>query len=893
MKPISIRFKCFGPYQQEQFIDFRELEKSGLFLICGETGSGKTTILDAMCYALYGKSSGGYRGKLADMRCKGADPNDATLVEYVFSSGEHTYRFYRAVRPRKQRRESAEAGKPQSFNEEYECQILKDGQFVPMSDTKAIQRYMDSRAEEILGLRYEQFKQVVILPQGQFEKLLTSNSDEKEEILVTLFHAEKWQKIANLICQQVAEEKKTQDERRIKLDAQLDHFGCGTLDELAAMTEHTRQEAENLKTRCEALDGVIAQRKKEYDKARDDDQAFCVLDRAEQTLTQLTARKEIQSRNRERLRRAQAAEQIAPACQAYQQKQTTAKKAIKARDEREEELRAARQEMDHMRAEAVSHEHQRERFEAQKKQVILLEGLKEVYQTLDDKKRAWERAEQEYCGAEKKFQSARTALEQAQTTLEQAVLTQKEAEQAFHRGQEIYMRNIGSELAAKLVEGQKCPVCGSCHHPEPAQPTEDHVSKETLGRLTRANKKAMDDMSLAIDLRERASEKLSQEKEEVSKHRQNAEISKQLYEQALTQRIEKIGSETQRQAAIRKLNGEISAFAERDQFLRERYSAADGAFQSAERLAEDARNTAGAAEHDLAEAKLDWAAKLAAAGFENEKEFLASNLDAAERQNLQTEIIRFKKELDDAESAVKELAETLGARVRPDVVGASISLRTAEEEKTTVYGEYVTKDNEYNIQRSMLDLLSKEIPVLDKAQLRNRENMEFAQKLRGDSGISLQRYVLGVMLTSITGEANRLLKTVYGGRYQLYRTNEASGKAHKRGLELEVADRDGRRTVNSLSGGEKFLLSLSLGIGLASVVQAQGGGIRLEAMFIDEGFGSLDGKCIDDAMEILESVRRSAGIVGIISHVDRLAETIPAKIKIKKTKHGSQCKISC
>lgn len=145
----------------------------------------------------------------------------------------------------------------------------------------------------------------------------------------------------------------------------------------------------------------------------------------------------------------------------------------------------------------------------------------------------------------------------------------------------------------------------------------------------------------------------------------------------------------------------------------------------------------------------------------------------------------------------------------------------------------------------------------------------------------------------ITNAANQLLKTVYGGRYQLYRTNEAAGLRRKRGLDLEVVDRDGRRSVSSLSGGEKFLLSLSLGIGLSTVVQAQGNGIHLEAMFIDEGFGSLDGSRINDAMEILQTVRKSSGIVGIISHVESLAETIPAKIQITKNQNGSSCRVVC
>ena len=175
------------------------------------------------------------------------------------------------------------------------------------------------------------------------------------------------------------------------------------------------------------------------------------------------------------------------------------------------------------------------------------------------------------------------------------------------------------------------------------------------------------------------------------------------------------------------------------------------------------------------------------------------------------------------------------------------------------------------------------------------EDLEFANRLRGRSGVSLQRYVLGVMLTSVAAEANRLLAKVYSGRYQLYRTDEVAGSSRKSGLELEVYDShtNARRSVTTLSGGEKFLVALSLAIGLSTVVQAQGSGIRLEAMFIDEGFGSLDREAVADALEVLQGIQRSSGVVGIISHVEQLTETIPTRIEITKGKQGSTCRVIC
>ncbi len=170
----------------------------------------------------------------------------------------------------------------------------------------------------------------------------------------------------------------------------------------------------------------------------------------------------------------------------------------------------------------------------------------------------------------------------------------------------------------------------------------------------------------------------------------------------------------------------------------------------------------------------------------------------------------------------------------------------------------------------------------------------FGTTLRGDRGISLRRYVLGVMLTSVTAEANRLLKNVHDGRYRLCRTLEGSGRTRKAGLELEVLDAYSgeKRSVAGLSGGEKFLVSLALSLGLSAVVQAQYGGIRIDTMFIDEGFGSLDSSSIKDALGILSSVKGSKRLVGIISHVQMLKETIESSISVEKDRNGSSLTIN-
>ena len=893
MKPVSVRFKCFGPYVDEQFIDFKDLEKSGLFLICGETGDGKTTILDAMCYALYGKSSGGFRGELEDMRCKRSDPREDTFVEYIFSSGENTYRFYRSIKPRKQRKTSQEAGKAQTFHEEFECQILRDEQFVPMSDTKATQTYINNKAAEILGLKYEQFKQVIILPQGQFEKLLTSDSDEKEKILVKLFHADKYEKMSKYIVEKLSEEEKALKLQKALMLQKLQSLGCENLKELQILTEETSQECAALAQQYLTLEEDIKNKKAALELAKKDDEGFCALEAAEKKLEGLNAQQTEIQLDEQKLKNAKAAETAAPAYEEYQRCIKASREADHKKQEREKMLTAAQKRVNDLNREKQSHEGNRAVYETQRKQKILLENLQDLYQSLSGKEKACRDAETAGQKAEKALEKAAGNLTDADQTLQDAIQKQKDADTAFRQGQDNYLANIGFILAKDLSEGQRCPVCGSCHHPEPAKPGEEHISEKELEVLSEASEKARKEWNKAVKLRSEAVEAKQQAELDLASCRKDEEATKKIYQEALLQRAEGIETEKQRVDTLKALTKAIEDFENADKSMQDRLNAADSDFRTQQERRNEAVQDTEAAGKALQTAKADWMAAAEEAGFAEEQDYQKACMEPEDRQTLQVKLIQYDTDLQNAQKDMQQKKEALGDRVRPDVAGANGALADAENQKEAVITLQGIQKQALTDQKSIFEELQKKLPLWDQKDQRNKANLEFAKRLRGDNSISLQRYVLGVMLTSITGAANRLLKTVYGGRYQLYRTNDSSGNTRKKGLELVVADQDGVRSVNSLSGGEKFLLSLSLGIGLATVVQAQGNGIRLEAMFIDEGFGSLDEKSIDDAMEILETVRSGSGIVGIISHVKRLAETIPAKIEITKTKSGSQCKVCC
>ena len=287
--------------------------------------------------------------------------------------------------------------------------------------------------------------------------------------------------------------------------------------------------------------------------------------------------------------------------------------------------------------------------------------------------------------------------------------------------------------------------------------------------------------------------------------------------------------------------------------------------------------------------KLNFDKKLSELLFININDFKDCLLDENEKSELNNQITDYKIECESVAKNISELQKELENKEKPNIDEIKVSLNELESNNLSLTAEIAVINQTIKELTELSASLANQIKKFEADDIRCRENQLFARHLNGVNGVSLQRYVLGVMLTSITSEANRLLENVHNGRYKLFRTLETTGGARKAGLELEVFDSlsGERRSVVSLSGGEKFLVALSLSIGLSAVVQAQSGGIKLDAMFIDEGFGSLDSSSIGDALMILSNIKKTNGLVGIISHVASLKENIDAKIEVVKNNKGS------
>ena len=878
MKPISIRFKCFGPYMEEQFVDFEELSNKGIFLICGETGSGKTTILDAICYALFGKSSGGLRQDIEVMRCKSAKPTDKTIVEYIFESNGNRYKFHRELR----------FGRKNLMKEDG-CEILQDDVFIPIFQNPTAKN-VNKKAEEILGLTYDQFCQVVMLPQGKFETLLVSNSADKEEILTSLFHAEKWNEIMHGVKARVDEETKRLERELADIQGQLRVYACSSVDELKEKIVASEKDVASLTTAVHEAEQLKQKTAKAYEDSIKDNEIFSALENCRKKLDSLKQKIEQYDRRRKELQLSEAADTIREIHTEYMNAENTAKAAAEDLEKAASAFSTAEKSDKAAKEEKKRHEAGKASYDADKESLIRLKDAREVYAGIGEKKKVADDATKEEKKKKKAAEDAKQAYEIARGKWEKAKAANDDAVSAYLEISKKYAANIASNLASKLEDGVPCPVCGSTQHPAPAELAEGvSVSEDDVEAANQAIKSTSDTLSIAKDTMNEAEKKSTNATEAFTAAQGSAATAKVAYEVSLKNIFEGINDSIALESEIKKVEGRISAFEQAEITVEKGLHDAASALSAARQRRNDALDKDLSARGKLEVEAKKWAAALAEKGFSDDSSYSSAlkekELLVAERSAITT----YDAELRTAQNDFDEQQKKTEGIEAPEMKALQDAKKQAEDAWKEKNDTLTTASQKSKDMKELYETLSKRWEKYQEEKTIADSNTDFARKLSPSTGLSLQRYVLGIMLTSITFAANQLLKNVRSGRYQLYRSYESSGNARKAGLELDVLDTSNgeKRSVTTLSGGEKFLLALSLAIGLSTVVQAQSGGTKLDAMFIDEGFGSLDSECINDAMNILQSIQKSHGLVGIISHVEKLTEIIPTRLEVVTSVDGN------
>ena len=884
MKPLKLELQAFGPYVEKQTVDFEKLAEKGMFLITGNTGSGKTTIFDAMTFALYGGGSGeeskarNGRNDLEEWRCTQAGRELETYVAFTFSVRGRTYLFKRALLPKRI-----------NFLAQNEAgEIDEYGNVIPFFENPK-KDDLTRKAEELLGLTKEQFRQVVLLPQGQFERFLTASSDEKQGILQKIFDSARWEQYAQAFFTIAKDRKAALDDEKRDVMTALEEEGVSDVDALSDKIAAMSAEREQLAEAHKAFDGEKKQKALDADKLLFE--AFKEMHIREADVRRLEAQKPEIDALRIAYGEAENAESLRGVladCEAAQASLRTREKVLASETQmlpaaQEAEADAEKRFMEHEERSPVAD--LTRRIAEDEAKLPSYRSYGEQKNVLDAAGKAWVRTKKENDTAVKSFDLAQKRAAEAKNAFDEADALAK-----AHRDR--YFAGIYGEIAGTLAEGEPCPVCGSVTHPHPAEKSENSVGKDDVER-------AEEEAARIRKLWDRA------ESERAETERRKTASAEQLNEAERN----KVKAETELAASERNLiagvpdekalldrigaeKEEIEQFKKDSELLKARHEDAVKrltALRERIRGAEKEKAQAGDKLRAADTAMLDALQKLGYSDAEAAKAKLAS---ADERQRMHEKIVAFETSLKEATLDSEKRREALAGRTEPDA--AQFAARQAEI--TDEVNRFVQRNAELGtdigrLERKRAALAAKWTHYKDNAQ-QAESDLAFAKKLRGDTGIGLGRYVLAIMFNQVIGEANRMLKNVHGGRYQLFRSDER-GAGNKRGLELKVHDnrcpeKEGR-SVGMLSGGEKFLVSLALSIGMSAV--AQRSGVQIEALFIDEGFGTLDENSINDAMNVLDSVRRSSGMIGIISHVKLLEDNIPTQLHVQKRETGSRIEI--
>lgn len=1013
MRPLTLKMTAFGPFPAEELIDFRRFGESPLFLIEGSTGAGKTSILDAICCALYGVTTGGER-QAQEMRCDMAEPQLLTEVELVFELRGETYRIRRV--PEQQRPRKRGEGFTQQSTEAQLWHIQADGEervLVAKKSTEA-----NNKIRELTGLEAEQFRQVMVLPQGQFRQLLLAKSEEREKIFGKLFQTQIYVRLEAKLKEQARQLERSRSEGSQRQAATLVSVGVESREELqqmlADLTVRLVAEKDQLEGKTQAQKVASGA----YQQARQLEQAIIQVEESEQELKLLEQQQGEYKQCEQALQTAHAAQQLFEPLQAWtrgekqlaevkvqlQQAEAEEKKAqTEARDGERcwtevqscvQELEACRAALLELKAYEQRVEHwsqsgeqlrhctkteqsvQGEHTAHVQQQSILQEGLEPLQLQLQNSEKAAsqltaiaaqlqlalsvQKQQQLQRQQQEKLSAAREAL--AQEAEQQKILSAAYQRAVVAREQlELTWRaSQGAVLAVGLQGGKPCPVCGSKDHPMPAH-AQLELETDVDERLSLAQEAEANAQSLyatgcaavagtesSVQSLEEALQQSSQElvvqgaetpltvealKTQQQGLRAQAQ-SRDVYSESLqqlrakltaaeadTSRLQQACTQAERerelalqcvhqaelevpeelrgagalQLQIQNSSQSADALKQRIEAARLERARAREAVAAMGSSLHSAQQRWQAADQESQQLHGSWLHVLAPSQFESAEQLLAARLSATDMRRYQQELDAYAEQLATARATRVERQARVQGRPRPDVVAAAQAEQLATEQLglcSTQYQQGVAQAGQWQRAATAWDGIAQSQRSLDE-QFAVVGTLSEVANGQNDHNLSLHRYVLSVLLDDVLMQAGHRLQLMSNGRYQLQRRRVVTHAARKAGLDLDVEDaHTGQtRSVATLSGGESFMAALSLALGLSDVVQSYAGGVQLDALFIDEGFGSLDTESLDLAIRTLIDLQKSGRMIGVISHVSELRERIDQRLQVVASRGGSSTRV--
>ncbi len=1012
MRPLRLVMQAFGPYVERQEIDFTALGTRQFFLVHGPTGAGKTTIFDAICYALYGATSGAERDA-KHMRSDYAPVELDTEVVLDFAVGSERYRVRRTP-PREVPKKRGDGMRLAPGTAELAAIDAEGREVQSLGD-----KYVNQKIVDIIGFEVSQFRQVVLLPQGDFRKLLLAGSDEREAILSRLFATDIFARVTERLRDQARELTETYREHNTKRESYLAVAEVESVEALDAQSRACEEAVRRLQAEAGVLHEGTRKAQQELAEGRRQDERFGEQEQKQRRRAQLERLRpemdacaallgrlqhaaemqdrytawqaltetgkdiraqwqEVQAHLPEYRAKAeywQQERQVLRDTAAEQEQRVQELADLRRRDENRRRLQdierqaaAAAQAAQTAQAALAAAEQRKVEADAalaecenerqNNRTVLALEQT--AQQTATNARRqlqaydAWRQAEDEARQAEQvlaectaKAAAAETGAVRAKTAWERIVFLQEQDRLAT--------------LAADLTDGTPCPVCGACEHPRPAlaaeyvpSAAEEEAARvalqsaqetlqawhtrraecsaraeqlraesrrrgEEIGTDTRetlmaaladaerllhdveAAQAAQPGLERDCQQAQTAAAAAAQACEKAQADNRDAETTAaRLAERAcaLAEEVPEAwrdGNElTQRLTALEQ---DILAYRRRREACDTRAAADEEAYRRAAQQEEDCRRRLAECRERYQTEKDALTERALALGLDSLAAVGEALTELPRRQEYEQKVADYQLECRRMAADLAALAQELDGRARPDVdalvqaEAAAVAAETAKQRELTQAQEqqkqYVHWGNLYRRESEAIARLDAEHAVVGRlAALAGGTDTSAAAKM------TFQRYVLGAILDEVLVLANSRLQDMSHHRYQLKREMRATDRRSTEGLELAVIDRwtGNVRPVNTLSGGETFLASLALALGLADTAQAYAGGLRMDMMLIDEGFGTLDGEALDEAIRVLLELRTGGRLVGIISHVDELRRRIDTRLEIQKTEQGSRAR---
>lgn len=925
MKPLKLTMSAFGSYAGKNVIDFTG-QQQGIFLITGDTGAGKTTIFDAITYALYNQTSGGERnGNM--MRSQYAQPETETYVELEFLYRGQTYRVRR--NPDYKITKKLKNGKIREQKVPHSVELtLPDGTVFPEKKNAT-----DAKIIEILGLTADQFSQIVMIAQGDFLKLLYTKSDERKMIFSKLFRTDIYWKIQeNLrrksmeMDERIQENDRAfeQEKSRIILLPESEEL---PLDELV---ERLRERLKDALKEQNLRRANVEELNKKITKYEEINKLFVSLEKIRQTGKELEARQAESKERRQQIENALKADKVLVAEQQNLRQQQEVEQSAQAIAKMTETL-ANNQEMfetlktQQQEAEAKQ---KREAADIQKKMLALeqsfpsYEALQNARSEEQQAQKVWEdlgkTSEESFhkkkagiAALKEQQKQQEQVVEQTKKNWEQTSLSASESAKHYEHMYEAFLKEQAGILAENLSAGCPCPVCGSTVHPDPAKLSDHAVTELEVeqAKKTRAAAEEKRDMAYAaFEAEKTEKQKLAQavEKEEADfvlaqtiakQQRKEAEqnyvslqkIAEQIREKLVYPSLAEAKKQyAAMQKALEAAEQEIERKRQKVSELAEAMNTLKG-----QKLAEEENQKT--AKKLAAKTEKEYAKLLEKSGFVSEETYHLAILPERSRSKLEREEKEYESQCLRQQSEQKLLEKQVSGKTYTDTTELNEQQKAEKQALKEAEKTYMELHTAYENDRSVLQncavYLEKGKKLESEDQVIKSLSKTANGRLSGSAKIDFETYIQRQYFKQIIHEANKRLLTMSNHQFILKLKEEANtGRKTNEGLDLSVYSlvTDSERDVKTLSGGESFLAALAMALGLSDIVERSAGAIHPDMMFIDEGFGSLDAQSRQQAIEVLAELAGDSRMVGIISHVTELKEQIDRKLVVSRTDKGSR-----